>query len=385
MHHNSKVAVIIPAAGKGMRFGADKPKQYSVLGEQTILERSVNIFLNIPEVLRVIIAVDQDDKFIHSQSFIAHPKITIVNGGSSRSTSVFNAVKILEARDIPAVAIHDASRPWLQPNHFLDLLCQFHAHNEWDGVYPAIEIIDSIREKRNDELVPVNRENFMQIQTPQIFNTNALQIALKKVIDSGMNLTDETQAMENAGYRVKAMQGDRSNLKVTYSHDLNAAKNIDYRIGRGIDFHKLLPGSGITLGGISIVCDLAIVAHSDGDIVLHALADALLGAGGLNDIGFYFPDTDSQNKGLSSLIIIKKAMGLLAQKNLQPSNVDLVIICEQPKISPHVNAMKARLASLLTMETGDISIKATTTEGMGIIGQGNGIAVYAITSLKKLI
>ena len=264
-------------------------------------------------------------------------------------------------------------------------MCQFHAHNEWDGVYPAIEMIDSIREKRNDELVPVNRENFMQIQTPQIFNTNALQIALKKVIDSGMNLTDETQAMENAGYRVKAMQGDRSNLKVTYSHDLNAAKNIDYRIGRGIDFHKLLPGSGITLGGISIVCDLAIVAHSDGDIVLHALADALLGAGGLNDIGFYFPDTDSQNKGLSSLIIIKKAMGLLAQKNLQPSNVDLVIICEQPKISPHVDAMKASLASLLTMETGDISIKATTTEGMGIIGQGNGIAVYAITSLKKLI
>lgn len=318
MHHNSKVAVIIPAAGKGVRFGADKPKQYSVLGEQTILERSVNIFLNIPEVLRVIIAVDQDDEFIHSQSFIAHPKITIVNGGSSRSTSVFNAVKILEARDIPAVAIHDASRPWLQPNHFLDLLRQFHAHNEWDGVYPAIEMIDSIREKRNDELVPVNRENFMQIQTPQIFNTNALQIALKKVIDSGMNLTDETQAMENAGYRVKAMQGDRSNLKVTYSHDLNAAKNIDYRIGRGIDFHKLLPGSGITLGGLSIVCDLAIVAHSDGDIVLHALADALLGAGGLNDIGFYFPDTDSQNKGLSSLIIIKKQWVCLHKKTSNP-------------------------------------------------------------------
>jgi len=139
------------------------------------------------------------------------------------------------------------------------------------------------------------------------------------------------------------------------------------------------------LGGISIECDLAVVAHSDGDIVFHALADALLGASGLNDIGFYFPDTDSQNKDLSSLLIIEKAMSLLAQKNLQPSNVDVIIICEQPKISPHVNAMKTKLASLLAMDKGDISIKATTTEGMGIIGQGNGIAVYAIASLKKLL
>jgi len=385
MNQNSKIAVIIPAAGKSVRFGMDKPKQYIALGEQTILEHAVNIFLNIPEVASIVIAVDPDDQFIHAQSFIAHRKVTIVHGGSSRTSSVFNAIKILEVDNVPTVAIHDACRPWLRREHFLDLLNEFYASLEWDGIFPGVEIADSIREKRNDEFFPVNRDNFMQIQTPQIFKSSALHIALKKVLDSGVTLTDEAQAMEYADYKVKATQGDRSNIKVTYSHDLNVPISRDLRIGRGIDFHKLQPGSGMTLGGISIECDLAIVAHSDGDIVFHALADALLGASGLNDIGFYFPDTDSQNKDLSSLVIIEKAMSLLAQKNLQPANVDLIIICEQPKISPHVNAMKTKLASLLAMDKGDISIKATTTEGMGIIGQGNGIAVYAIASLKKLL
>ena len=133
MNQNSKIAVIIPAAGNSVRFGMDKPKQYIALGEQTILEHAVNIFLNIPEVASIVIAVDPDDQFIHAQSFIAHRKVTIVHGGSSRTSSVFNAIKILEVDNVPTVAIHDACRPWLRREHFLDLLNEFYASLEWDG------------------------------------------------------------------------------------------------------------------------------------------------------------------------------------------------------------------------------------------------------------
>ena len=383
--NNKQVAVIIPAAGKAMRFGASKPKQYHLFQATTMLEHTVNIFISIPVVSRIIIAVDPDDNLIHTQSFITNPKITVVNGGSSRTASVFHAIQALEPNHLSISVVHDACRPWLKEQHFLDILHEFNLSKECKGIYPVIEMVDSLREKRNNDLVAVNRENFMQIQTPQIFDTSSLTVALKNAVDAGISLTDETQAMEDSGFKVQAIPGDRSNLKVTYMHDLNLSNTMNLRIGRGIDFHKLQPGNGMILGGLSIECELSIVAHSDGDIVLHALADALLGAGGLNDIGFYFPDTDSQNQDLSSLIILEKAMSLLAHKGLQPSNIDLVIICEQPKISPHVEAMKAKLANLLAMDTGDISIKATTTEGMGIIGKGNGIAVYAIALLKKLI
>ena len=190
--------------------------------------------------------------------------------------------------------------------------------------------------------------------------------------------------MEDANYRVKLVAGDHSNSKVTFPNDLKMPAISDARIGRGIDFHKLEPGNGMTLASIFLESNLSIVAHSDGDIVLHALADALLGAGGLNDIGYYFPDTDAANKNLSSMVILDKTLSLLEEKKLQPRNVDLVIICEQPKINPHVMTMKTALSNLLKIGEGDISIKATTAEGMGVIGEGNGIAVYAIASLKEL-
>ena len=281
------------------------------------------------------------------------------------------------------ILVHDAVRPWLRADHLSFLLAEFQQSDEWDGVYPYVTSIDSLREKRDSEFIPVVRENFMQIQTPQIFDTSSLKIALSKAMDSGINLSDEAQVMEFANFRVKPVAGERSNSKITFSNDLQPLFARDTRIGRGIDFHKLESGTGMTLGSIFIECDLGIVAHSDGDIVLHALADSLLGAGGLNDIGYYFPDTDPANKNLSSLIILEKTLSLLGRKNLKPNNIDLVIVCEKPKITPHVNDIKLALANLLEIAEDAISIKATTTEGLGVIGEGNGIAVYAIASLNK--
>lgn len=383
MRQNKKISVIIPAAGTGSRFGVKKPKQYSMLGAQTVLEKTVNIFLDILEVNLICIAVNPDDQFIHEQSFVNHPKILIVHGGGSRSHSVFNAAMNIDPDELGGILIHDAVRPWLQADHLSFLLAEFQQSDEWDGVYPGITSIDSLREKRDSKFISVDRENFMQIQTPQIFDAPSLKKALSKAMDSGINFSDEAQVMEFSNFRVKPVKGERSNIKITFSDDLRPSFASDDRIGRGIDFHKLESGTGITLGSVFIECDLGIIAHSDGDIVLHALADSLLGAGGLNDIGYYFPDTDPENKNLSSLIILEKTLSLLGNKNLKPNNIDLVIVCEKPKIAPHVSDIKLALANLLEIVEDAISIKATTTEGLGVIGKGNGIAVYAIASLKK--
>ena len=197
-------------------------------------------------------------------------------------------------------------------------------------------------------------------------------------------MSDESQAMENAGFKVLAVPGERSNIKITYFEDLTHHIGTDLRIGRGVDFHQFQPGDGLTLGNVFIDCKLSIVAHSDGDIILHAISDALLGAAGLRDIGYYFSDTDPENKNLSSLKIVEKALDLLKRSGLQPRNIDFVVVCEQPKIAPYVDDLKKSLSSILNIEESFIGAKATTTEKMGVIGNGNGIAVFAIASLGNL-
>ena len=359
MNRNNKISVIIPAAGAGSRFKAKKPKQYCMLGSQTILEQTVSIFIDIPEVQIIYIAVHPDDQLIQSQSFFNHPKISIVSGGATRIQSVFNAASKIDGEDSKAVLIHDAVRPWLELTHLADLLNEFHSSSDWDGIYPCIALSDSLREKKDNQFIPVDRASFFQVQTPQIFNTLAIQDALSQAINSGEEFTDETQAMEHASYKVKVVEGNRLNNKVTFADDLRIPEIDDSRIGRGIDFHRLEPGNGMTLAGIFLESNLSIVAHSDGDI-------------------------DAANKNLSSIVILEKTLNLLEHKKLQPRNVDLVIICEQPKIIPHVPVMKEVLSELLKIEKGDIAIKATTAEGMGVIGQGNGIAVYAIASLMEV-
>ena len=384
MNQTHRISIIIPAAGLGKRFNNTLPKQYMTLGHETVLERTVSLFLNIPEVQKIYIPVDANDQRIYSQSFIGHHKIIITAGGSTRSQSVFNAFSKINLAEVDIVAIHDAARPWMQLELFFSLLDELTKNPDLQGVYPVISISDSMREKREEKFIPMDRDNVVLIQTPQIFDTQSLNIALSKLNDTNESCTDESQAMEKAGFRVKAVQGDRSNAKITFPGDLLYSASIDSRIGRGIDFHKFEVGHGIILGNVFIECELSIVAHSDGDIVLHALADSLLGAAGLYDIGYYYPDTDPANKDLNSIKIIEKALGLLKEKKFKPVNVDLTIVCEKPKISPQVDAIKKALSILLELPEANIAIKATTTEGMGVIGKGNGIAVYAISSLETI-
>ena len=383
MSLKDNIGVIIPAAGSSRRFGGTTPKQYLRIGDETVLEQSVNLFLEISSIKKVFISVDPKDKLIKSQSFISHSKVHIVEGGDTRSESVFNALSVVD-KDINIIAIHDAVRPWLSKEHFEDLLLRLINDESIEGVYPVISITDSLRMKSREDLIPVEREDFLSVQTPQIFYKESLNTAFKKLREENLQLSDETQAMEKAGFKVLAIPGERRNLKITFSDDMPNNVETDYRIGRGIDFHQFEPGNGLTLGNVFIDCDFSIVAHSDGDIVLHAISDALLGAGGLRDIGYYFPDTDSKNKNLSSLKIIEKSLDLLKEQGLKPRNIDFVVVCEQPKIGPYVDKLKKSLSRILNIEENLIGVKATTAEGMGAIGEGNGIAVYAIASLRNL-
>ena len=383
MSLKDNIAVIIPAAGSSSRFGGLTPKQYLRIGDETVLEKSVNLFLEISSIKKVYLAIDPNEPLIRYQSFYNDPKVNIVKGGNTRTESVFNALSVID-KDIDIVAIHDAVRPWLSKTHFEDLLSKLVNEKSIQGVYPVISITDSLRMKRSKDLIPVEREDFLSVQTPQLFYKKSLKKALDKLKQENLHLSDETQAMEKAGFKVLAIPGERSNLKITFSDDMPDHVETDYRIGRGIDFHQLESGNGLTLGNIFIDCNLSIVAHSDGDIVLHAISDALLGAGGLRDIGYYFPDTDSKNKNLSSLKIIEKSLDLLKEQGLQPKNIDFVVVCEQPKIGSYIDKLKKSLSRILNIEENLIGVKATTTEGMGVIGEGNGIAVYAIASLRRL-
>ena len=383
MNLSDNIAVIIPAAGTSSRFGGSTSKQFSRLGDETVLEKSVNLFLEIPSIKEVVIAVNQNENLIESQSFYQDSRITIVSGGNTRSESVFNAMAEID-QSTEIVVIHDAARPWLKKTHFQDLLSQLVNDQSIEGVFPVISLTDSLRMRKGQDIIPVERENFLHVQTPQIFYYHSLKIALEKSQQEGLDLSDESQAMEHAGFKLLAAPGDRSNIKITHTDDLINRIEIDQRIGRGIDFHQFQSGDGFTIGNVFIDCKLSIVAHSDGDIILHAISDALLGAAGLRDIGYYFPDTDPQNKNLSSLKIIKRSLDLLKESGLRPSNIDFVVVCEQPKIEPYVNDLKKSLSAILNIDESFIGVKATTTEKMGIIGSGNGIAVYAIASLRDL-
>ena len=383
MNPSGNIAVIIPAAGVSSRFGGSMPKQFSNLGDETVLEKSVNLFLGISSIKEIVIAVNPNEDLVKSQSFYQDPRIKIIGGGNTRSESVFNAMAKVD-ESIEIVAIHDAARPWLKKTHFEDLLSYLLNDQSIEGVFPVIPATDSLRMKQDEDIIPVDRENFLHVQTPQIFYYDSLKLALDKLQQEGLHMSDESQAMEHAGFKLLAAPGDTSNIKITYADDLTHHIRRDIRIGRGIDFHQFQPGDGLTLGNVFIDCKLSIVAHSDGDIILHAISDALLGAAGLRDIGYYFPDTDPNNKNLSSLKIIEKTLDLLKDNSLLPNNIDFVVVCEQPKIAPYVNHLKKSLSAILDIEESFIGVKATTSEKMGVIGNGNGIAVYAIASLRDL-
>ena len=371
----NNLLVIIAAAGVGKRFGSNIPKQYSKINGKTVIERSVRPFIDSENVSKVILAISKDDLEIKNQDFYNSEKIEFVFGGETRQNSIFNALTHV-SNEYEYVLTHDAARPNVIKDDILNLLRDINESGA-SCSYLYTPVYDSIKQIQTED-----KNKFHLVQTPQISRFKDLKLSLKKCIDENIESPDESSAIEYANLKTSRIQGRRSNIKITEPEDLEILNKFSTRSGIGFDLHKYEDGTGMVLGGFKINCGFKIIAHSDGDVLLHSIADSILGASGLGDIGKYFSDQDDKNKNLDSSEIIRFCLEKLNELNLEIYNIDATIICEEPKINPHRDNILKSLSTLLKIPVNKIGLKATTSEKIGIIGKNQAIAVQTIVNLR---
>lgn len=372
---------VIVAAGEGQRAGPGAPKTWRMLGGQPVYRWSVAGFLSAG-ARQVIVVVAADRVSQAADEFAGLSACGVVAGGATRALSVQAGLAAIEDADLP-VMIHDAARPFVSAAHVTRLRA---ALAQADGAILALPVADTLKEGDKQITATVNRAGLWRAQTPQAFSVARLRDAYALWPD-GEEPTDDASVMERAGYRVALVPGDPMLMKLTYPEDFVMAEQLTgcrriVRIGQGVDAHRFGPGDGVWLGGVRIPHDRDLVGHSDADCALHALTDALLGAIAAGDIGQHFPPSDPQWKGASSDQFLIHAVGLVAAEGGEILSADLTIICERPKIGPHRDAMRARIAELLGLPIGRVSVKATTTEGMGFTGRQEGLMAQAIVTVE---
>ncbi len=376
---------IIVAGGSGSRSGGKK--QWMPLGGKPVLDWSVDAF-EAAGAGHIVIVVPKED-VEHARSRY-DGRALVIAGGDNRHESVREGLFGLFTRDVAAediVMIHDAARPLLKPRHIKALLEKLEASA---GAILALPLTDSLKRADGDAIVDAPaRDHLWRAQTPQAFRFHAIKDANLAWPDE-LIATDDAEVAARAGIAVALVQGDPILQKLTYPQDfviLEALISMDkplkqIRIGQGFDAHRWGPGQSVWLCGVEIVHDQTLIGHSDADAGLHALTDALLGAAGLGDIGDHFPPSDPQWKGAPSHLFLRHAAKLVSDKGGVIVNVDVTLICERPRIKPHREAMRQRLADILGIAIDRVSVKATTTEGMGFTGRGEGLAAQAVCSIE---
>ena len=373
-----KILAVIPAAGIGHRFGEKKPKQYAQLNALSVIENTVNELLKSKLIDKLIIVISEGDSYIKNQNFYKNKTIQLINGGSSRAESVNNALNHECANGYDYVLVHDAARPNFSYTIISKLLENL-MESKSSGSFPYIPISDSLRSK---ELGTVDKNEYFLAQTPQVCSFHDLKQSLQLCISDGVNVPDESFALEYSGFNVSRILGSRSNIKITYKDDLKLLSKFNTRTGTGFDVHRYQEGNGITLGGFKVTCEYSIIAHSDGDVLLHSIADSILGASALGDIGIFFSDQDINNKGLDSKKIIEFCLNKIESIGMEIYNIDSTIICEQPKINPFRDNILKSLSQILGIPESKIGLKATTAEKLGIIGKNKAISVQSLVNLK---
>jgi 2-C-methyl-D-erythritol 4-phosphate cytidylyltransferase/2-C-methyl-D-erythritol 2,4-cyclodiphosphate synthase len=369
---------IIAAAGSGKRAGG--PKQWRAVGGRPVIRWPAEALLAAGA--RRIVAVIPPGSEAEAVAALEGLPVLFVAGGANRAASVRNGLQAL-ADDAPeAVLIHDAARPFL-PVAVVGRLIE--ALQTTAGAVPALPVADTLKRGVDRVEATVSRDELWRAQTPQAFRYAAL-VAAHDAWPAGEDMTDDAGAVERAGGSVALAPGDPRLMKLTWPEDFEMAEAIagsmrTTRVGQGFDAHRWGPGEAVWLCGVKIAHDRALIGHSDADAGLHAITDALLGALGEGDIGDHFPPGDPQWKGASSDRFVKHAAQRVAARGGRIANLDVTLICEQPKVKPHREAMRARLAEILGLPPAAISVKATTTEGMGFTGRGEGLAAQAIVSL----
>ena len=383
-----KTVAVIVAAGSGLRAGGDLPKQYQKLGGKPVLRHTLEVFIAHPAISEVITVIAAGYENLYAESVAGLTIEPAVEGGSTRQESCARGIEAAAKFNPDIILIHDAARPFISHKVIDDVIEKLQTA---DAVVPVLSVADTMKRADNGVITEtLSRDSLYFVQTPQGFHYDKIRAAHKAVAETGINsLTDDAAVAEAAGIKVHIVTGDPANRKLTTNQDMQeaAAKMNsplpDIRIGQGIDFHTFESGNSVWLCGVEIPHTHKLKGHSDADVALHALTDALLGAIGESDIGAHFPPSDSQWKNAKSDIFVAKAVSLIKKRGGQIGNVDITILAEAPKISPHLDAMKHALSAMLGIKDDRIAIKATTTEKMGSIGRSEGMAAMA-TALVRL-
>jgi 2-C-methyl-D-erythritol 4-phosphate cytidylyltransferase/2-C-methyl-D-erythritol 2,4-cyclodiphosphate synthase len=378
-----RIALLIVAAGSGSRFGDDIPKQYLPLRGVPILCRSIEAFAHRSDVMATQIVIGSEHGEMFHRAAAGLKLLPPVAGADTRSHSVFHGLQALSVHRPDFVLIHDAARP-LVSRALVDRVITA-LESGADAAIPLLPVVDTLKTRNDGRWKTVPRDGLLRAQTPQGFRFDAILAAHRKF--GHESVTDDMAMAELAGLKIEAVAGEERNLKITTRDDMAFAEKLlgdaaEFRTGLGFDAHRFAAGDHVWLCGVKIAHDKTLEGHSDADAGLHALTDAILGTIGEGDIGQHFPPGDPKWRGANSAQFLEHAMALLRAKGGSLANADVTLICERPKIGPHRDAMRARIAEITGMDASRISVKATTTEGMGFTGRGEGLAAQAIVAVR---
>ena len=382
-----KTIALIVAAGRGKRFDSEKPKQYQYLGSKAVLTHSLESMINHPLINEVRVIIHPEDMSLYNEVTEGLDLLDPVFGGKTRQESVLSGLESIKARKPEIVIIHDAARPFVTDEIISSAIENLYFSQGAQGAIAAIEISDSLK-KVSDNIITgnINRENIWRAQTPQVFRFNEIYKAHKSAV--GKDFTDDASVAENSNLTVSIVKGSENNIKITNSEDLIIANNYlstelnDIRTGIGFDVHKFISGDSIKLCGINIPHTKSLEGHSDADVAFHSVTDAILSALGDGDIGMHFPPNDTRWKNADSAEFLSFAMDRLTKRGGFVSNLNLLIICEYPKISPHRDAMINNIYQISGIDSNRINIQATTTEKLGFLGRGEGIGAQSTVLIR---
>ena len=388
-----RTAALVVAAGSGTRAGTgDVPKQYRMLQGKTVLRHSLDVLLAHPAIDNVLVVIARGDGRLYNATAPQHSRLLpSIVGGDTRQASVRNGLAALARAKADRVLIHDAARPFLSADLVSTVLA---ALDENEAVVPALPVANTLKSVDADGIVAatVSREGLFAAETPQGFRFGAIRAAHEQAAAAGLTFTDDAAIAEWAGIPVRVVPGEPANIKLTTAADIveadrrmaagTALARGDTRVGTGFDVHAFGPGTHVTLAGVSVSHTHGLVGHSDADVALHALTDAILGALAEEDIGFHFPPSDPQWRGASSDRFLAFAVERVAARGGTIAHLDLMIAAEAPKIAPHRRAMRERIAAICGIGIDRVAVKATTTEGLGFIGRKEGIAATATATIR---
>lgn len=382
MGFKGRIVALVVAAGSGSRLGGTLPKQYRDIAGRPVLTHALER-LRHPRIDAVCVVIGPGQEELYRGAAGTLSLLPPVIGGASRRESVRNGLEALADAEFDVVLIHDAARPFV-PADLIDRLVD--ALGTHAAAVPVLPVTDTIVRAENLLGESIDRGGLARVQTPQAFRFGAI-LQAHRAWSGALEATDDAQVARAAGVEVAAIDGDSAAEKLTYPGDFHRAERfvgarMVGRTGQGFDVHAFCDGDHLWLGGVRVAHDRGLAGHSDADVVLHAVTDSLLGAIGAGDIGEHFPPSDPRWRGAASGAFVDHARALIEGRGGRIDHVDVTVICEQPRLGPHKDAMRRAIADLLRIPAARVSVKATTTEGLGFTGRGEGIAAQALASVR---